>query len=147
MNFKLVLLICLLAPILITAQTDTSRIVKENEIKTEKGDTVKIKKPGLLRLPPRILIIKLKDLEKINGVDKNLFTVIDSTGKYSGDELASGLSDKELENYNKNKETLKKLHNQTRSDEDEYPVLTKSRKFLDIAKKAGAVIILILSLL
>ncbi len=131
----------------ITAQNDSLHILREKNISMEISDTSKIKNLHLMQLPPRSLIIKSKDLNKIKDIDDKSFIIIDDTVKYTKDELASGLSEKELENYNKNKAELRNLVNLSSSEGDTYPTLSKIRKMLLDAKRIGAVIILILSLL
>jgi hypothetical protein len=128
------------------AQEDSSRAHKEKNIHPGISDTAKLGNLHFTQLPPRSLIIKLKDLKKVKGVDDKSF-IIEDTLKYSKDELASGLSGKELEGYSKNKEELKQLIKSPPSEEDTYPLMAKIRKILGNAQTIGAVIILILSLL
>jgi hypothetical protein len=146
MYYRLLISLFIIFPLVIVAQEDSSLTRKEKNINPGISDTAKLKNLHLIQIPPRSLIIKLKDLEKMRGVDEKSF-IIEDTLKYSKDELASGLSEKELGGYKKNKEELKNLYKPPVSEEDTYPTLAKTRKFLEVAKKVGAVIILILSLL
>jgi hypothetical protein len=127
------------------AQTDSVRTIKEKNSTLGIKDSVEHKKLPL-KLPPRTLIIKPKDLKKIKGIDEKSFMIIDSM-KYSEEELASGLSAKDLEGYKKNKEELKQLVKPQQSEEVTYPFLAWVRKILGNAKEVGAIIVLILSLL
>lgn len=78
---------------------------------------------------------------------KKAFIVIDDTTGYTDEELASGLSEKELTDYKKNKNELRKLIVLPPPEEETYPEVSTIRKILGVAKTAGVIIILILSLL
>ena len=89
----------------------------------------------------------MKDLKEIKNLKDSSFKVIDDTSQYTAEELASGLSEEELANYKKNKEEIKQLLIPPPSEEETYPTVSTIRKILKLAKTAGVIIILILSLL
>ncbi len=129
------------------AQQD-STILKANEKnKMEIKDSLNKKTQIVQQLPPRSLIIKMKDLQKIKDLKENPFIVIDDTSNFSAEELESGLSDKELARYKKNKEAVKQLIKAPPPEEETYPTLAKIRTILGVAKTIGVIIILLLSIL
>ncbi|PKL83050.1 MAG: hypothetical protein CVV24_06915 [Ignavibacteriae bacterium HGW-Ignavibacteriae-3] len=99
------------------------------------------------QLPPRTLIIKMKDIKQIGSLRDNQFIIVDDTARYSAEELSSGLSEKELEAYRSNKEIIKELIIPPPSEENTYPAVSVIRKILGIAKNAAVILILIVSLL
>jgi hypothetical protein len=125
------------------AQTDTTVSADA----AEKKDTSKSKIIIRPQIPPRTLIIKMKDLDRIRKPVQRQFIIIDDTSHFTEAELESGLSEKELKEYRKNKNEIKELLKPPVSEEEKYPGITDFRNILDIAKKAGVIIILILSLL
>lgn len=144
MKSKAVILFVLLSPIFLIAQKDTTQLKK-----IEKNSTDSLnKKLSLPRmLPPRELIIKMKDLKEIKKLGNSHFTVIDDSSNYTAEELASGLSEEELFNYKKNKEKLKELLTPPPAEDETYPAISTIRKILGAAKTAAVILILILSLL
>lgn len=144
MKSQIVILLFLFSPLFYFAQEDTthSKKIGNNDIDSSKKRL--ILKPAL---PPRALIIKMKDLKEIQSLKNSPFKVIDDTVEYTVEELASGLSEEELASYKKNKEEIKQLLIPPAPEEETYPTISTIRKILDIAKTAGVVIILILSLL
>ena len=98
-------------------------------------------------LPPRALIIKMKDLKEIQGLKNSSFKVIDDTVQYTTEDFASGLSEEELASYKKNKDEIKQLLIPPAPEEETYPTISTIRKILGVAKTVGVIIILILSLL
>jgi len=144
MKSQTVILLVLLSPVFLFAQEDTtqSKKLEKNSI-----DSSKKKLPLTPMLPPRALIIKMKDLKEIKNLKNSSFKVIDDTSQYTSEELASGLSEDELANYKKNKDEIKQLFVPPPPEEETYPTISTIRKILGLAKTAGVIIILILSLL
>jgi hypothetical protein len=89
----------------------------------------------------------MKDLKEIKNLKNPPFLVIDDTTHYTSEELASGLSEKELADYKKNKKAIKQLFVAPPSEEETYPTVSTIRRILGIAKTAAVILILILSLL
>ncbi len=147
MKFIIIGSLLVLSPIILTAQED-STFLKRNE-KNKMGIKDNLNNNLLIvpQLPPRTLIIKMKDLQKIKNLKENLFIVIDNTSNFSADELASGLSEEELVRYKKNKEAIKRLIKLPPSEEETYPTIAKIRNVLGVAKTIGVIIILLLSIL
>lgn len=146
---KLIIISSLLIflPVNLIAQQD-STILKGNEKnKIEIKDSLNKKAQIVRQLPPRSLIIKMKDLKKIKDLKENPFIVIDDTSSFTAEELASGLSDEELARYKKNKEAVKQLLKVPPSEENTYPTLAKIRSILGAVKTIGVIIILLLSIL
>ncbi len=129
------------------AQQDSIFQKRNERNKMEIKDSLNKKTQIIPQLPPRSLIIKMKDLQEIKGLKENPFIVIDDTSSFSTDELASGLSDEELARYKKNKDAIKQLIKAPPSEEETYPTLAKIRKILGVAKTIGVIIILLLSIL
>ncbi|MBI5729697.1 MAG: hypothetical protein HY963_01030 [Ignavibacteriales bacterium] len=146
MKFIIVVSLLVLSPIILIAQED-STFLKRNEKIIEIKDSLKNKLFIVPQLPPRTLIIKMKDLKKIKNLRENPFIVIDDTSNFSEDELASGLSEEELVRYKKNKEAIKRLIKLPPSEEETYPTIAKIRNILGVAKTIGVIIILLLSIL
>jgi len=145
-----VILICFvlaLFPIILTAQEDSTFSRRNEKNKLGIIDSLKEKLPAVMQLPPRTLIIKMKDLHQIKDLKGNPFIVIDDTSTFSQDELASGLSEEELTRYKKNKEKIIQLFKAPPSEEETYPTIAKIRKILGVAKTIGVIIILLLSVL
>lgn len=143
MKPQAVIFILLISPFFLFAQKDTVQS-KKNE--KNSVDSSKRNFPLIRVLPPRELIIKMKDLKEIKNLARSSFKVIDDTSRYTSEEVASGLSEEELDNYKKNKDEIKQLLIQSPSEEQKYPALSTIRKILGIAKTAAVIIILILSL-
>ena len=99
------------------------------------------------KIPPRTLIIKMKDLKKIKNLKENPFIVVDDTSSFSTEELSAGLSEEELARYKNNKELILQLLKVPPSEEATYPLLAKIRKLLSVSQTAGAIIIMLLSIL
>ena len=144
MKSQTVILLVLLSPVFLFAQEDTTQSMR---LEKNSIDSSKKKLPLTPTLPPRALIIKMKDLKEIKNLKDSSFKVIDDTSQYTAEELASGLSEEELANYKKNKEEIKQLLIPPPSEEETYPTVSTIRKILKLAKTAGVIIILILSLL
>lgn len=144
MKLQTLILSLFLSPFFLFAQEDTT-ISKTPE--REKTDSAKNKLIINPQLPPRTLIIKMKDLKEIKNLEDKPFIVIDDTFHYTPEELASGLSEEELAKYKKNKEEIKQLFIPPPSEEETYPTVSTIRKILGIVKTAGVILILILSLL
>ena len=137
----------ILLPLNLIAQQD-STILKGNEKnKVEIKDSLNKKTQIVTQLPPRSLIIKMKDLHEIKDLKGNPFIVIDDTSSYSAEELASGLSEEELARYKKNKREIMQLLKAPPSEEETYPTIAKIRNILGVAKTIGVIIILLLSIL
>ncbi|MHB8905765.1 MAG: hypothetical protein ACYC6D_06535 [Melioribacteraceae bacterium] len=145
MRLQKFFLFLFLFPLILFSQEDTTFFKKEGLNK--QADSSKKKLIMAPQISPRSLIIKLKDLNKIKNLKEKSFVIIDDTAGYSDEELASGLSEKELTDYKKNKKELKKLIVLPPSEEETYPEVSTIRKILGVAKTAGVIIILILSLL
>ena len=144
MKSQTVILLVLLSPVFLFAQEDTTQSMR---LEKNSIDSSKKKLSLTPTLPPRALIIKMKDLKEIKNLKDSSFKVIDDTSQYTAEELASGLSEEELANYKKNKEEIKQLLIPPPSEEETYPTVSTIRKILKLAKTAGVIIILILSLL
>lgn len=144
MKSKAVILFVLLSPIFLIAQKDTTPLKKIEKNSTDSLNE-KLSLPRML--PPRELIIKMKDLKEIKKLGNSHFTVIDDSSNYTAEELASGLSEEELFNYKKNKEKLKELLTPPPAEDETYPAISMIRKILGAAKTAAVILILILSLL
>lgn len=136
-----------LSPIILMAQEDSTFFKRNEKNKLVIKDSLKNKLFVVPQLPPRTLIIKMKDLQEIKNLKGNPFIVIDDTSSFSADELASGLSEGELARYKKNKEAVKSLIKLPPSEEETYPAIAKIRKILGAAKTIGVIIILLLSIL
>jgi len=137
----------ILLPVNLIAQQDSTFQKGNEKNKMEIKDSLNKKTQIVSQLPPRSLIIKMKDLKKIKNLKENPFIVIDDTSSFSAEELASGLSDEELARYKKNKDAIKQLIKAPPSEEETYPTLAKIRKILGVAKTIGVIIILLLSFL
>ena len=137
----------ILLPVNLIAQQDSTFQKGNEKNKMEIKDSLNKKTQIVPQLPPRSLIIKMKDLKKIKNLKENPFIVIDDTSSFSAEELASGLSDEELARYKKNKDAIKQLIKAPPSEEETYPTLAKIRKILGVAKTIGVIIILLLSFL
>ena len=144
MKLQTLILPLFLSPFFLFAQEDTT-ISKTPE--REKTDSAKNKLIINPQLPPRTLIIKMKDLKEIKNLEDKPFIVIDDTSHYTPEELASGLSEKELADYKKNKEAIKQLFVIPPSEEETYPTVSTIRKVLYVVRRVGAIVLLILSLL
>lgn len=144
MELRELILFVLLSPVFLFAQEDSTQSKK---LEKNSMDSSKKTLPLTPALPPRLLIIKMKDLKEIKNLKDSSFKVIDDTSHYTAEELASGLSEVELANYKKNKEKIKQLFIQPPPEEETYPTVSTIRKILGIAKTAGVILILILSLL
>lgn len=136
-----------LSPIILMAQEDSTFFKRNEKNKLVIKDSLNNKLFVVPQLPPRTLIIKMKDLQEIKNLKGNPFIVIDDTSSFSADELASGLSEEELARYKKNKEAVKSLIKLPPSEEETYPTIAKIRKILGAAKTIGVIIILLLSIL
>ncbi len=147
MKSQTVILLVLLSPVFLFAQEDTTLSKRSQRDKINNTDSSKKKLLIAPQLPPRTLIIKMKDLKEIKNLEDKPFIVIDDTSQYTAEELAIGLSEEELANYKKNKEEIKHLLIQPPSEEETYPTVSTIRKILSVAKTAGVILILILSLL
>ncbi|NJD22265.1 MAG: hypothetical protein FIA82_06290 [Melioribacter sp.] len=137
----------ILLPINLISQQDSTILKRNEKNKIEIKDSLNKKIQIIPQLPPRSLIIKMKDLKEIKDLKENPFIVIDDTSSFSAEELASGLSDEELARYKKNKEAVKQLIKAPPSEEETYPTLAKIRNILGVAKTIGVIIILLLSIL
>ncbi len=137
----------ILLPVNLIAQQDSTFQKGNEKNKMEIKDSLNKKTQIVSQLPPRSLIIKMKDLKKIKNLKENPFIVIDDTSSFSAEELASGLSDEELARYKKNKDAIKQLIKAPPSEEETYHTLAKIRKILGVAKTIGVIIILLLSFL
>jgi hypothetical protein len=147
MKLQIVFLLFLIFPIIVLAQVDSILSFNvEKNINQETSDTSKHNLLVRPYLPPRSLIIKMKDLKEIKGLKGKPFIIIDDTAKYTAEELASGLSEEELASYKKNKDATKEIMTPPKSEEETYPLITKIRKVLGTAQTIGAIIILIISL-
>lgn len=144
MKSSKIFIIVLLSSVYLCSQTDTSQS-KKREINS--SDSSKKPLPIKSYLPPRELIIKMKDLKEIKALGKSAFIVIDDTSRFTAEELSSGLSEEELNNYKKNKDETKQILVPPPSEEELYPAISTIRKILQVAKTAGVIIILILSIL
>ena len=144
MELQKLILLVLLPPVFLFAQEDStlSKKLEKNSM-----DSSKKTLPLTPALPPKLLIIKMKDLKEIKNLKDSSFKVIEDTSHYTAEERASGLSEVELANYKKNKEKIKQLFIQPPPEEETYPTVSAIRKILGIAKTAGVILILILSLL
>ena len=147
MKFIKIGFLLVLSPIILIAQVDSTHLRKNEKNKKEIDDSLTNKLLIVPRLPPRTLIIKMKDLQEIKNLRENLFIIIDDTSNFTTDELASGLSDEELARYKRNKDAAKSLIKLPPSEEKVYPTLAKIRKILGVAKTIGVIIIMLLSLL
>jgi hypothetical protein len=145
MRLQVTFLFLFLSPIVLFSQGDTTFSKNAENYKT--GDSAKKKLFITPQIPPRSLIIKMKDLNEIKKIKEKSFIIIDDTAGYTDEELASGLSEKELTDYKKNKKELKQLMFLPPPEEETYPEVSTIRKILSVAKTAGVIIILILSLL
>ena len=145
MRLQKIFLFLFLSPLVLFSQEDTTLLKKEGSNK--QVDSSKKKLIITPQIPPRSLIIKLKDLNEIKKLKEKSFIIIDDTAGYSDEELASGLSEKELTDYKKNKKELKELLVLPPPEEETYPEVSTIRKILGVAKTAGVIIILILSFL
>ena len=134
-------------PLNLIAQQDSAILKRNEKNKVEIKDSLNKKAQIVAQLPPRSLIIKMKDLHEIKDLKENPFIVIDDTSSYSTEELASGLSEEELARYKKNKEKVKSLFKAPPSEEETYPTIAEIRKILGVAKTIGVIIILLLSIL
>lgn len=137
----------ILLPINLIAQQDSIFLKGNEKNKMEIKDSLNKKTQIVPQLPPRSLIIKMKDLKKIKDLKENPFIVIDDTSNFSIEELASGLSDEELARYRKNKNAIKLLIKAPSSEEETYSTLAKIRNLLGVAKTIDVIIILLLSFL
>jgi hypothetical protein len=144
MKSQKTILLVLFLSVYLLAQEDTTQS-KKREINSI--DSSKKTLSLTPTLPPRVLTIKMKDLKEIKNLEKSSFKVIDDTSHFTAEELESGLSEEELDNYKKNKEEIKQLFIPPPSEEETYPTISTIRKILNVAKTAGVIIILILSLL
>lgn len=147
MKLQTVILFLFLSPFFLFAQEDTTLSKRSQRDKINITDSSKKKFLIAPQLPPRTLIIKMKDLKEIKNLEEKPFIVIDDTSNYTAEELASGLSEEELAKYKKNKEKIKQLFIPPPSEEETYPTVSTIRKILGIVKTAGVILILILSLL
>lgn len=147
MKFIIIGSLLVLSPIILMAQEDSTFSNRNEKNKMGIKDSLKNKLFVVPQLPPRTLIIKMKDLQEIKNLKRNSFIVIDDTSSFSADELASGLSEEELARYKKNKETVKNLIKLRPSEEKTYPTIVKIRKILGVVKTIGVIIILLLSIL
>jgi len=147
MKFIIIGSLLVLSPIILMAQEDSTFFKRNEKNKLVIKDSLKNKLFVVPQLPPRTLIIKMKDLQEIKNLKGNPFIVIDDTSSFSADELASGLSEGELARYKKNKEAVKSLIKLPPSEEETYPAIAKIRKILGAAKTIGVIIILLLSIL
>lgn len=136
-----------LSPIILMVQEDSIFFKRNEKNKLVIKDSLNNKLFVVPQLPPRTLIIKMKDLQEIKNLKGNPFIVIDDTSSFSADELASGLSEEELARYKKNKEAVKSLIKLPPSEEETYHAIAKIRKILGAAKTIGVIIILLLSIL
>jgi len=144
MKLQNVILFALLFPFFLFAQEDTTQSIR---LGYTSSDSLHKNKSLPGRLPPRELIIKMKDLKEIRNLTDNPFKIIDDTAHYTEDELSSGLSGEELASYKKNKEMIKQLLIPPPGEEETYPAIATVRKILGVAKTAAVIIIMILSLL
>ena len=136
----------ILLPVTLFAQHDSTFLKGNEKNKMEIKDNLNKKSQNVEQLPPRSLIIKMNDLKKIKDLKENPFIVIDDTTNFSDDELSSGLSEKELAAYKKNKGTIKSLLKLPPSEEETYPTIAKVRSILNVVKTIGVAIILLLSI-
>ena len=147
MKFIIVGSLLVFSPIILMAQEDSTLLKRNEKNKMEIKDSLKNELLIVPQLPPRTLIIKMKDLQEIKNLREHPFIVIDDTSSFSADELTSGLSEEELARYKKNKDAVKSLIKLPPSEEETYPTLAKIRKILGAAKTIGVIIILLLSIL
>lgn len=147
MKFIIVGSLLVFSPIILMAQEDSTFLKRNEKNKMEIKDSLNNKLLIVPQLPPRSLIIKMKDLQKIKMLNEDDFIVIDDTANFSEDDLAGGLSEKELTSYKKNKEAIKRLIKLPPSEEETYPTIAKIRNILGAAKTIGVIIILLLSIL
>lgn len=145
MRLQVIFLFLFLSPLVLFSQEDTTFLKKEGNYKY--ADSSKKKLSITPQIPPRALIIKMKDIYEIKNLKEKSFIIIDDTAGYTDEELASGLSEKELTDYKKNKKELKQLLVLPPPEEETYPAVSTIRKILGLAKTASVIIILILSLL
>jgi hypothetical protein len=147
MKLLISILLFIIFSIVISAQTDSSSNKKEkNNFENELNKDTKTHISNKHFIPPRNLIIKSKDLIKVDSLIRNKFIVIDSHSEYTADELASGLSESELDAYQKNKEETKNLLILPPGEEVTYPLIAKLRKVLGTAQTISTILILLLSL-
>lgn len=129
-----VFLVCVLFSASLFAQT---------EIKTSYLDTSKTRKTFEQEIkeimPPLGFDFSINNSEEINLLFNKLLL--------SKEEIQSGLTDDELERYMKNKSFLKSLMKLPPNEAEVYPEVHKLRQLLGIAKTAGVLIILLLSIL
>ncbi len=137
-----VILLLLLSPFSLSAQADPNF----SKYADEKNDSLKKKNFVCPPIPPRELIIKLKDAVELNRSILKEFKIVDDSSNFTAEELASGLTEEELKAYRKNKDDLRKILKPPDSEEKLYPEISTLRKILNIAKTAGVIIILLLSL-
>jgi len=147
MKFILISALLFFSPFILIAQKDSTFLKRNEKNKIELNNSLNNKLQRFRQLPPRTLIIKMKDLQKIKNLRENPFIVIDDTSSFSTDELASGLSEEELAQYKKNKEKIMRLLIIPPSEEETYPTLAKIRNILGAAQTIGVIIILFLSIL
>lgn len=147
MKFIIIGSLLVLSPIILMAQEDSTFFKRNEKNKLVIKDSLNNKLFVVPQLPPRTLIIKMKDLQEIKNLKGNPFIVIDDTSSFSVDELASGLSEEELARYKKNKAAVKSLIKLPPSEEETYPAIAIIRKILGAAQTIGVIIILLLSIL
>lgn len=141
-----VLILSFILSTALNAQEDSTVFIRQEKIRSVAKDSLKNKSLFVTPLPPRTLIIKSKDLPFIKSELAKFFLIVDDTTEYTPDELSSGLSKNELDNYRKNKKKLKEVFVPPPSEESTYPTVAMLRKILGIAKTIGVIIIFILSL-
>jgi hypothetical protein len=145
MRFQLIFWFLFLSPLVSFSQTDTTFWKKVDYYIDADSSKKKLIIPQ--QIPPRSLIIKIKDLREIKYLKEKAFLIIDDTAGYTDEELASGLSEKDLTDYKNNKKELMKLITLPPSEEIAYPTVSTIRKIWGLTKTVGVIIILILSLL
>jgi hypothetical protein len=147
MKFFTISSLLFLFPVILSAQKDSTFIKGNERNKIELRDTINGNLLAAPKIPPRTLIIKMKDLKKIKNLKENPFIVVDDTSSFSTEELSAGLSEEELVQYKKNKKFIMELLKLPPSEEATYPLLAKIRKILSVSQTVGAIIIMLLSVL
>lgn len=147
MKSAVIILSILFSQIVLMAQEDSTFSKKQTARKTEIKDSIKKQSQPAVQIPPRTLIIKMKDIPEIKNLHESPFIIFDDSKTFTKEELESGLSEKELADYKKNKEAIKEMMKAPPSEEETYPTVSKIRKILGVAKTIGVIVIMILSLL